>query len=1044
MTQIAASFIAGVGASAGGLEALGALFREMPAGSGIGFVVVTHSSTDHQEILASILDRAGDLPAQAAVDGVEVLADHVYVAPSDVVGIEHGRITLRPAEGSGRDRRPIDRFFGALAQDQTDHAIGIILSGAGSDGTLGLKGIKEVGGLTVAQGSNGSGPRHESMPRSAIASGAVDLVLPVEEMPAKLVAYARTFRPLQNVVEDTSAAGEDLAKIRAEICAILLERVRHDFAGYKERTFLRRVQRRMQVLQLLSFRLYVERLRAEPGEVSLLFRDLLIGVTDFFRDQEAFEALGRLVVPKLLENRSAADQVRIWVPGCATGEEVYSVAILLCEQMERLPAPPRVQIFATDIDEAALETARAARYPEILLESMPPERRRRWFIHDGATFQLNKQVRDLCIFSLHSLVRDPPFSRIDLISCRNLLIYLNADTQAQIVPVLHYALRPNGYLFLGSAESVTQHADLFKPVDKKHRIFQCREHAGFRLQLPLYPSGLRAAAGLSGQARDPHLSGAALRRAVEMRILERFAPAHVVVNREGDVVHYSSRTGKYLEQPAGQPMRQLLPLARRGLRLDLRAGLQEAVESRRTVTRQQIAVDLDDGRTQLVDLTIDPLSDQEREPLFLILFSDVGPTLTPDEAAERHRRSNDENATVQQLDRDLRETRERLQATIEEYETALEELKSANEELVSVNEELQSTNEELETSKEEIQSVNEELSTVNQELNSNIEQLNEANNDLRILFESTGIAIIFLDRRLVIRSFTPPVAELFSVIAGDRGRRLADIVSHVDHPSLHADIDQVLKAGETLEARVTRRDGAAHYLMRILPYRRREGVIDGVVLTFFDVTGMVRAEQRQQTLVHELDHRVRNMLTVVMALANQTMARSADPAEFVRAFKGRLEALARAYGLVTREAWGDVRLDEILREELQPYRLDGKDRVSLDGLPVQLRPKAALAMGLVLHELATNAVKYGALAEPKGRITVQWRAERRDGSDMLRLEWCEHDGPPVVAPAERGFGTELIDREVRYELRGALDLDFAADGLRAVMWLPKQDELLGF
>jgi two-component system CheB/CheR fusion protein len=516
--------------------------------------------------------------------------------------------------------------------------------------------------------------------------------------------------------------------------------------------------------------------------------------------------------------------------------------------------------------------------------------------------------------------------------------------------------------------------------------------------------------------------------------LERFAPAHVVVNREGDILHYSARTGKYLEPAPGLPNRQLIAMARRGLRLDLRNALREAVQTRRPVTRERISVEFED-RMQFVNVTIEPLGDHERDPLFLVLFHDAGPAAARDALPPRD--DNIRERPDHHLEQELRDTRERLQATIEEYESAVEELKSSNEELQSMNEELQSTNEELETSKEELQSVNEELQTVNAELNTKVDEVDRANSDLRNVFESTQIATIFLDHNLVIRTFTPAVAGIFNLISSDRGRPLTDIVSHLaDTGDLKRDIQSVLEHGQPIERRVHKIDGSAHYLMRILAYHGRNNVIDGVLVTFVNVTNMVKAEQQQRTLVEELNHRVRNMLTVVGAIANQTLVKSASPNEFTDAFLGRIQSMGKAYDLVSREQWGEVTLHDILTGELRTHAEERDDRVKLGGPEIAFAPQQALALGLVFHELTTNAVKYGALASAKGRIAVTWEVEK----GRLVITWLERDGPKVGKPKRKGFGTELIERELKSVLGARVTFDYAPEGVEVRISIPYEAE----
>src|SRR5262245_13180691 len=449
--------IVGVGASAGGVEALEYLFKAMPPEPGMAFVIVTHLAPKRESMLPEILARDTRMPVLIAEHDQVVRPNHVYVAPADkVLDIAKGRLVVR-SMGDAHERTPIDSFFAALAEDQADCAIGIVLSGAGSDGTLGIKAIKEHGGLTLAQATNHSGPRHSSMPESAISSGLVDLAVPVESMPDHLAAYVRSFDILDKAVEND----EQTETIRRAICALLFDQTGHDFTGYKTRTFYRRIERRMQILQITSLAAYLNRLRQDTDEVNTLFRDLLIGVTNFFRDTKAFEALEQMVMPRLFEGKGASDMIRIWVPGCATGEEVYSLAILLREQAEQTRSRVKIQIFATDIDEAALGVARTGRYPDTLLQGVSKERLGRFFTSEGTSYVINKQIRDMCVFSSHSVVRDPPFSRMDMISCRNLLIYLNSELQNHVIPIFHYALKPNGFLFLGTSENISQHGDLF-------------------------------------------------------------------------------------------------------------------------------------------------------------------------------------------------------------------------------------------------------------------------------------------------------------------------------------------------------------------------------------------------------------------------------------------------------------------------------------------------------------------------------------------------------------------------------------------------------
>jgi two-component system CheB/CheR fusion protein len=1026
--------IVGIGASAGGVEALEGFFRGLPERPGLGFVIVTHLSPERESRLHDVVANLTGMAVRVAADGMEVEPDTVHVMPADaVLGIEGGRLRMQRPNAARRERKPIDIFFAALAADQGESSAGVVLSGGDGDGTLGLKAIKERGGLTLAQTGDGYGPAYPDMPESAISAGFVDLALPADEMGPRLVDFARGLQLLDGMAgagTGQSAEAEDVEGARQEIYGLLRNQVGHDFAGYKSKTFNRRVQRRMQVLGLATAAAYVERLRQDPQEVAALFRDLLIGVTSFFRDADAFEALGRLVIPKLFEGRGAEDAVRVWVPGCATGEEVFSIAILLREHMQTLTAVPRVQVFATDIDERALGVARAARYPAALLDSVPQERRQRFFVADGGSYLVAKEVRDLCVFSPHSVIRDPPFSRIDLVSCRNLLIYFGPETQNQVLPVFHYALRPEGYLFLGTAENIGQFGDLFAPVEKKQRIFRRRQD-GAGLRLPMALSTLRAGPGIAALSRRAPLGGFALRQAVETQVLERFAPPFVLVNRDGDVAYYSARTGKYLEAAAGAPNRQLLTMARKGLRLDLRTALREAVETGATATREGVAVEAEDGRVQIMTLTVEPLRDSERDDrLFLVLFTDEGPTVSKEEALGRARAPD---GTSLHLERELRETRERLQSLIEEYETALEELKSSNEELVSVNEELQSTNEELEASKEELQSVNEELQTVNAELNGKVEALDRANSDLQNLFDSTDVATVFLDSNRVIRSFTPAVAKVFNILPGDRGRPITDLASRFSLPDLSRDIDAVLSSGDPIERRVTQAGGDAHFLVRFSAYRDRDRRTRGVVISFVDITGLTHAEGQQNVLIAELHHRTRNLLTVVQAIAMLTLGKGGT----LKSFTDRLAALGRAQDLLHKAGGEELDLADVIRLELGAQGGVGNGRVVVEGPAVRLTAERVQTLALALHELTTNATKYGALKQENGRLAVRWHLEpdAQNGPALL-LDWQESgcEMPQEVPPA--GYGRRLIEQALRHTLGTRAELVFGQDGVRCRIQVP--------
>jgi two-component system CheB/CheR fusion protein len=1029
--------VVGIGASAGGIEAFHRFFEKMPPDSGLAFVVVLHLAAGRKSMLPEILGRWTGMQVTEARDGDAVAADHVLVIPAGgVAQLRDGRLFLRRAiaEAPQAPAAPIDVFFDSMAAELNEDAIGVVLSGTGHDGALGLKAIKARGGLTLAQGANGTAPEYPGMPDSAVAAGAVDLHVAVEEMPGQILAARQARLAALRQAEQPPVAFE---KIRVSICDILRSRLGHDFGQYKLQTFMRRVQRRMQVLRLNSYDDYVGRLGADREQVVLLFRDLLISVTSFFRDASAFAALEKDIIPRMFQGKDAASDLRIWVPACATGEEAYSLAILLREAMDRLSVTPKVQIFASDIDEVAIATARAGRYPATLLDGMTDERRSRFFVESPGGYVVRQEVRELCTFSAHSLIRDPPFSRIDLISCRNLLIYMDNDLQDRVIPIFHYALVPGGILVLGSSETIARHERQFLPLDRSNRIFVRQDGP---TEVPsvyhVAANDARSAtgAGLTNRA-DPKTHWQKAVAFANRRVLERFACPFVVVSGNGEVAHFSSHTGRYLEPALGSPTSNLFEMARKGWGLELRTALRRCVETHRPVEQQRAIVSADGEAASPVRLIVEPLPGLDSDPLYMIVFVELDPP-QPSEERVSAAAIPEPNAAIAQLERENRDLREQLQSIAEEHATAVEELRSSNEELQSVNEELQSTNEELETSREEIQSINEELNTVNVQLTTKVEELDRSNGDLKNLFDSTKVATVFLDPFLVIRSFTPEIANIYNLIPSDVGRPLTDIVGRLTYATLREDVQSVLRTLQPLEKRVERHDGSAHYLMRILPYRSPDSTVDGSLITFVDVTSIVRAEQHQRLLVDELNHRVKNMLTVVISLATNTLRRATSLEGFQEVFLGRIHALTAAYALLSRDGWSPIPVREILTEELKPFMSGERTNVVLAGRPVLLEPRAALALGMAAHELTTNAVKYGALSVPEGNVAVSWSVESAADHEWLVLKWVERDGPRVSPPARRGFGMTLIERGFAHDVGGEVEVDFAEAGVVAILRAP--------
>lgn len=1024
MSEPSPFLMVGLGASAGGISALEAFFMGIPIDCGMAFIVVTHLSPDRESHLTQVLQTYTQLPVRVAADGLRVEPSAVYVMPPAVaLTIRNGTLRITPNESEHRERKLIDVFFASLAEDQGESAVGVVMSGGDADGALGVKTINERGGITFAQTTDAVGPQNPQMPNSAIATGIIDFALPAGQIADQLLRIAQGRDQRENYF-DQAERDEKAKKDLRTVADMVRGRTGHDLSGYKSKTFTRRLLRRMTVTQCMDVPSYILFATDNPEELDALFRDLLINVTDFFRDADAFDALETLAIKEICEQAGPSGTIRVWVPACSTGEEAYSIAMLLREELDRRSISPRVQIFATDISEGALGIARSARYPESLLGAVSPQRRQKFFTRDGDSYVVAKHIRELCVFSPHSLISDPPFSRIDLISCRNLLIYFGSDLQRRVFPIFHYALRPGGFLLLGLSENVTHHSDLFVPVSKTHRLFKRRDAvlAHSALPLPLVP--LRSATAPFAPTRGVDPNVRALRQAIEGHVLDKYAPAHVVVNPAEEVVYFSTRTGPYLEHPRGAPERQLLALTRAELRADVRAALRDAAADKRHVRRHAFLIEDDQKSTVVIDA--EPIgSDVAGTPNILLVFrtENKSAALPPNVVAES------ELSRTATLERTIREMAEKLQSNIEEYETALEELKSANEEMLSVNEELQSTNEELEASKEEMQSLNEELNTINSELNTKVDEIDRAHSDLRNLYESTQIASVFLDRDLVIRQFTPAAHKFFAIRKGDIGRPLTELASVAAFPNLEEQISSVSADGQTIERQFDFGQDRARYLVRLIPYRRTTGEIDGVVVTFFDVTQLAQAQVQQEILIAELNHRVKNMLTVVVGIVRQTLGTEDVKPEATARLLGRVQSMARVYSLLSEEHWTDIGIKDLVEQELIAF---GKDRIRTYGNDVRVSPEIALPLSMVVHELATNAAKYGALSNDKGYVEAKWSK----GGGRLNLQWKEFDGPPVKKWEQKGFGFVLIKGQIEHQLGGSLKITSEPEGVRIEIDVP--------
>ena len=810
---------------------------------GMAFVIVQHLDPDHESLLLDLVKRYTSIDVAWAEDGMEVRSGCAYVMPPNKdMALMGGRLCLVKPEAPRGRRLPIDFFFRSLAADLHERAVCIVLSGTGSDGTLGLRAIKGEGGMAIAQTPETAG--YDGMPRSAIATGQVDFILPPTDMPGQLLSYvSHAFLRTPSARAKASEGPDQLP----QVLLALRDRTGHDFSHYKTSTLRRRVERRMVVTRVERIDDYVALLKRDSLEVETLFRELLIGVTNFFRDAPAFETLAAEALPRLIAPRVPGDPVRVWVPGCSTGEEAYSIAILLQELAGSVKRNVSPQVFATDIDAEAVERARAGVYPDSISADVSPERLERFFVRDGGTYRVAKTVRDCLVFAKQDVIKDPPFTRVDLISCRNLLIYLDGELQRKLMPLFDYALNSDGYLFLGSSETVGEAADLFAPVDKKWKLYQRRGTVTPRQLL----TTAMPPRGATGDDRRPELRAVPLRLRVrdlaERTLLDKHAPACVVINAEGDVLYIHGHTGRYLEPPAGEPSGNLLKMARQGLRLELAAGIRKALTQKEALRYERLRVKTDGG-TSLVNLIIEPMSGPDAvKGVLLVLFEDA-----PAENAARNATATepiaDREQRIADLDRELSAKEEYLRSTVEELETSNEELKSTSEEMQSTNEELQSTNEEMETSREELQSVNEELVTVNSELQQKILELSRANNDMNNMLAGTGIGTLFVDTQLLISRFTSAITVILGLIPTDIGRPLSDIAPHLkgDADVLGA-VSTVLDTLAPVEAQVESSDGRI-FQMRVQPYRTLDNVIEGAVLTFVDISARTKLEAERDEL----------------------------------------------------------------------------------------------------------------------------------------------------------------------------------------------------
>ncbi len=992
--------IVGVGASAGGLDAFTQLLKHLPADTGMGFVLIQHLDPTHASFLRDALAKATTMPVSQATDGTAVEPNHVYVIPPDAdISIQRGRLTLASRAGDGRrSHLSVDGFLRTLAADRGSHAIGVVLSGNASDGTEGLRAIKAENGITLAQDPESA--KYGEMPRSAVNAGVVDYALAIPDLAGELVRLSR--HPYVAAVDGPPAAGD--ADARNQILMVVRKAIGVDFGEYKPSTVERRLARRMALRRVQDEQAYLALLHGDPAEARALYEDILIHVTSFFRDPALFDALESQVLPAILKDKPDGAPVRIWVAGCSTGEEVYSIAISVLEVLGNSSRP--VQIFGSDLSEPVIAKARAGLYPDTALRDISDERRRRYFVKADRGYRINKAVRDLCVFVQHDLARDPPLSKLDLVSCRNVLIYFDQALQKRVIPSLHYALNEPGFLLLGHTESISGFGQLFSVVDKANKIFTRTALA----------SALRFAPRFDPRRVERPTADPATRTTVRGRVdigkhldrmlLARYAPPGVLINERMEILQFRGRTGSFLQPAPGDPQNDVIKMARPGLISALRAAVAEAKREMAPVRRNGVEVD-QDGLTRRCNVVVLPFTGYPdvKEPLFVVLFEEAA-------AAEQPGREQaDENRRLQRLEHELVATKEYLQSLIEEHGQTNDDLGSANEELVSGNEELQSMNEELETAKEELQSTNEELSTVNDELQSRNQEVTEVNSDLLNLLATVDIPIVILDRERRIRRFTPKARSILNVVPADLGRPLDDIKPNVEVPDLDRQVADVIESMVMTESEVQDRQGC-WYRMQIRPYRSTDNRIDGAILSLIDIDTLKHlvTESQQARSEAERANRAKDLFLAVLGHELRTpLASLLLQAQMLR--RGKVvdgAKLARVGGIIERATRMQMQLvDDLvdvsrivagkLKVERGVVDLSAVIKAALDGVSGSVERKSidldvaldrsigdvagdAARLQQVVSNLLTNAIKFNS---DRGRITVT--LDMMDGRARIRV-----------------------------------------------------------
>lgn len=1051
--------IVGIGASAGGLAAFETFFSGMPvdADPGMAFVLVQHLAPDHKSILAELIQRYTRMQVYEVKDGMVVKPNCAYIIPPghDMAFLKGALRLYKPSSARGQ-RLSIDFFFRSLARDQGEKAIGIVLAGTGSDGTIGMREIKGEGGMIMVQTPGST--EYDSMPRSAIATGLADYELPPEEMAAALIAYSsHAFKKKKSAKSISAPKIEDSLK---KIFILVRTHTGHDFSSYKSNTIRRRIERRMAVHQIDSIKKYLKYLQQSKDEIDALFKDMLIGVTNFFRDIDSFNSLKETVIPKLFANKSEGSVVRVWSAGCSTGEEAYSIAILLQEHMESLKKNFNIQVFATDIDPHAIAYARTGIYPESITADIAPEHLKRFFTSDSDkpdsevhTYRIKKRIRDMIIFSEQNIIKDASFSKLDLICCRNLMIYLSSDLQKKLIPLFHYALNPNGFLFLGTSESVGEFTDMFQLIDRKSKLYLRNDNVlskGRKTGKNLFPHKQHTEAESPEPiAVKPVKDKVTARELAEQTLLKYLAPSSALVNAKGDIIYLHGRTGKYLEPTEGDVGGyNIINMAREGLRNKLATSFRNAVKNKEIVNCPNLSVKTNGGFTT-VNLSICPAvvnaKNSTSDQMFLIVLQEgktslIGQNGKPaphsDDTSGSIKENSDKSheSLIASLRGELRAKEDYLQTTIEELETSNEELNSTNEEMQSVNEEMQSTNEELETSKEELQSVNEELSTVNNELSVKILDLSRANNDMNNLLSGTGIATVFMNHQLEILSFTPTASELINLIKSDIGRPVNHILTNLSgYDNLQEDIKSVLKTltPKTIEVETLKGDW---YKMSILPYRTLDNVIEGAVITFVDVTKARNLQKKLQKqlyekmiLFKEINHRVKNNIGNIEGLLT-LQAHSTNNPEVKTALKDSISRVKSIRALYDRLLMGKDN-QEVSIKEYAENLIDSLTEVFSEVKNVSVEKKIsnftidsnkAISVGMIINECMTNVYKYAFKDRDSGSVLISIKKTKK------KLTLTVHDNgigidEKLNVTKSPGFGLTIVKMLVD-QLNGTLSI----------------------